>query len=1757
MKRYNGGHLIFAKFWLVVVLFGLEAPRLAAQTPVNFKVAFIGDQGSGSNATAVLNLIKNEGAHAVVHSGDFDYNDNPAAWDGLITSVLGANFPYFASVGNHDDGNFYGSGGYQSYLAARMNRLGITWDGDLGTKSSFKYQGIFFVLTGPDVIGSGHDVYIRDKLAADNSIWSISSWHKNMRLMQVGGKGDEAGWPVYEESRKGGAIIATAHEHSYSRTHLLSSCQNQTVASTSNTLVLTEDLSSTPQDEGKTFVFVSGLGGKSVRSQSLSGAWWASIYTSSQGATYGALFGVFNFNGEANKAHFYFKAINGAVPDDFYVISNVTPPDATPPSAPAGLAATANGEKIDLAWTAASDAESGINGYKIYRGTTAGGETFLAQIGNVTSYTDQTTLPNTAYFYQVSAVNGGGLESSRSNEANATTGDNAPAAPTSLSASAGNQQVSLNWNDNSESDLAGYHVYRSTTPGGPYTKITTSLVTASAYTDAGLTNGTRYYYVVIAQDVGGNESTNSNEANAIPIDIDPTLVGYWKFDEGSGTTAADASGNGNHGTLQNGPTWTTGQIGGALRFDGTNDLVLVPDAASLKPTSTLSVFLWINKEASDTAIRAAITKENASNRGWLIYHESTDKLTCGLDTDNNQRYDADELLTSTNTVSRGSWHHVGFTFNLGVLTVYVDGLANGSKTLTETNIPSDPDALRIGIRGDGKTQPWAGLLDEVRIYNRVLSAAEIAALAQRDATPPSAPAGLTATASGEQVNLSWTAASDAESGISGYKIYRGATAGGETFLAQVGNVMSYTDGATSPNTTYFYQVSALNGAGLESVKSSEASAVTGNNPPAAPAGLSASAGNQQISLNWNDNSESDLAGYHLYRSTTAGGPYTRITTSLVTVSAYTDAGLTNGTTYYYVVTAQDVGGSESTNSNEVNVTPGDNPPSAPTGLTASAGNQQVTLDWNDNSEADLAGYHVYRATTSGGPHTRITASLLTSSSYTDAGLNNGTRYYYVVTAKDVGDNESANSNEANAIPTDSDPTLVGYWKFDEGSGTVAADASGNGNHGTLQNGPTWTTGQIGGALSFDGTNDLVLVPDAASLKPANTLSVFLWINKESSDTAIRTAIAKENASNRGWLMYHESTDKLTCGIDTDNNQRYDADELLTSTNTVSRGLWHHVGFTFNRGVLTVYVDGVANGAKTLSETNIPSDPDALRIGVRGNGGTQPWAGLLDEVRIYNRVLSAAEIAALAQSDATPPSAPAGLTATASGEQINLSWTAASDAESGISGYKIYRGITTGGETFLAQVGNVTNYTDGVTSPNTTYFYQVSALNGAGMEGPRSNEASTVTGNDPPAAPTGLTTTAGNQQVTLNWNDNSESDLAGYHVYRATTSGGPYTRLTTNLLASSLYTDTGLSNGIKYYYVVTAEDVGGNASANSNEANATPTDIDPTLVGYWQFDEGNGTVAADASGNGNNGTLQNGPTWTTGQIGSALRFDGTNDLVLVPDAASLKPTSTLSVFLWINKEASDTAIRAAIAKENVSNRGWLIYHESTDKLTCGIDTDNSQRYDADELLTSTNTVSRGAWHHVGFTFNRGVLTVYVDGVSNGSRTLTETSIPLDPDALRIGIRGDGRTQPWFGLLDEVRIYNRVLSAAEIQALTSGAVPKHSTPESDVDLREDFRPQNFHLEQNYPNPFPPPGRGTFGNPTTVIRYNLPAPVHVKLIISDLLGHKVRTLVDVDEPAGYRHVTWDGTNDAGVRVGSGLYLMRFEAGDYRMNRKLMLMK
>ncbi|WP_239613466.1 endo-1,4-beta-xylanase [Cohnella mopanensis] len=199
----------------------------------------------------------------------------------------------------------------------------------------------------------------------------------------------------------------------------------------------------------------------------------------------------------------------------------------------------------------------------------------------------------------------------------------------------------------------------------------------------------------------------------------------------------------------------------------------------------------------------------------------------------------------------------------------------------------------------------------------------------------------------------------------------------------------------------------------------------GTQAPAAPTGLTATAGNAQVALSWT--ASSGATSYTVKRATTSGGTYTDVATGLTSTS-YTNTALTNGTTYYYVVSAANSAGS-SGNSLQVSATPtaGTQAPAAPTGLTATAGNAQVALSWTASSGA--TSYTVKRATTSGGTYTDV-ATGVTSTSYTNTGLTNGTTYYYVVSATNSA-GTSGNSSQASATPSavgGGTSTLVAQYK---------------------------------------------------------------------------------------------------------------------------------------------------------------------------------------------------------------------------------------------------------------------------------------------------------------------------------------------------------------------------------------------------------------------------------------------------------------------------------------------------------------------------------------------------------------------------------------------------------------------------------------------------------------------------------------------------------------------------------------------------------
>eukprot|EP00002_Diphylleia_rotans_P039792 TRINITY_DN9320_c0_g1_i1.p1 TRINITY_DN9320_c0_g1~~TRINITY_DN9320_c0_g1_i1.p1 ORF type:complete len:238 (-),score=32.42 TRINITY_DN9320_c0_g1_i1:217-930(-) len=154
------------------------------EMPPNLKVAFFGDQGLGTDSVAVLTMIRNWGADMILHLGDFDYRDDPEAWDNQINSVLGPDYPYFAVIGNHDLRQWPE---YSEKVVSRFSRInGLSCEGELGVQTVCSYKGLLFVLSGIGTLRRGHPEFIRQSFTNYQATWKVCNWHKNQRLYQTG-----------------------------------------------------------------------------------------------------------------------------------------------------------------------------------------------------------------------------------------------------------------------------------------------------------------------------------------------------------------------------------------------------------------------------------------------------------------------------------------------------------------------------------------------------------------------------------------------------------------------------------------------------------------------------------------------------------------------------------------------------------------------------------------------------------------------------------------------------------------------------------------------------------------------------------------------------------------------------------------------------------------------------------------------------------------------------------------------------------------------------------------------------------------------------------------------------------------------------------------------------------------------------------------------------------------------------------------------------------------------------------------------------------------------------------------------------------------------------------------------------------------------------------------------------------------------------------------------------------------------------------
>jgi fibronectin type 3 domain-containing protein len=537
-------------------------------------------------------------------------------------------------------------------------------------------------------------------------------------------------------------------------------------------------------------------------------------------------------------------------------------------------------------------------------------------------------------------------------------------------------------------------------------------------------------------------------------------------------------------------------------------------------------------------------------------------------------------------------------------------------------------------------------------------------------TPPAAPTAVVATPSSGSVALTWTAPAGAVS----YRILRSPSAGSGYVLVGTSATASYTDTTVANGTVYFYVVTASNGS-CSSANSAEVSAAPACVPPSVPTGVTATPGNGQVALAWSASSGGATL-YRVLRATVAGGPYTAIATPAGT--GYTDTGVSNSSTYYYVISASN-GSCTSANSAEVSAKPVCTPPPVPTGLAATPGDSQVGLTWD--ASAGATSFTVSRSTVSGGAYASVgTASV---PSYTNVGLTNGTKYYFVVSASN-GSCSSVNSSEVSATPafvcTQAAPTgLVATAgnKQVSLSWTAAAGATSYGIARSTTSGSGYASvGSVNAPATTFADTDPTLV---------NGTTYYYVVSAASTCTSANSA----QASAKPMCTPPAVPSGVTAVNDGSNGH-------ITVTWSASSGA---TAYTVSRNTAAT---GTFSAVSTNQTAASFSDSSALTAG-----------------NTYYYVVSASNAGGACASDNSSPAVsamscslpavPIGLTATVgTSGQVALTWTASSGATS----YNILRSTSSGGTYASVGTATTTSFTNTGLTNDTTYYYVVAARNGS-------------------------------------------------------------------------------------------------------------------------------------------------------------------------------------------------------------------------------------------------------------------------------------------------------------------------------------------------------------------------------------------------------------------------------------------------------------
>ncbi|MBC8469316.1 MAG: LamG domain-containing protein [Planctomycetes bacterium] len=614
-----------------------------------------------------------------------------------------------------------------------------------------------------------------------------------------------------------------------------------------------------------------------------------------------------------------------------------------------------------------------------------------------------------------------------------------------------------------------------------------------------------------------------------------------------------------------------------------------------------------------------------------------------------------------------------------------------------------------------------------------------------------------------------------------------------------------------------------------------------------------------------------------------------------------------------------------------------------------------------------------------------------------------------------------------------DAGLIGYWKLDdEGTGT-AFDYSGNDRHGTINGSPQFVPGLFGQAMEFTGDPDYVNIGGYKGLLGGHAFSIAAWIKTSANGEIV--GWGNNTATER--VEFRVSEYRLRVEHGSGNRQ---------GDTVVADNQWHHVALTVEENStisypqVILYVDGE-------DDTRTGTDVDAfnivenfdLSIARQYNGANRWFIGLMDEVRVYDRVLSAEEIRNLA----VPPMAHKPVPA--DGAVHSDTWISVDFSPGGgAASHDVYfsenfADVDSGAEAAFLGNQNDTNFVVGFAGfphseglvPGTDYYWRVDEVEADATK--RRGDiwsftipAFTATKPNPPdggrfVAP----------DVTLTWMPSI--DVKFHNVFFGDNFDDVNNASGRRPNADAAYDPGPLEFNKVYYWRV--DEFGGTTTHRGDVWSFRTEPVTPIyapdLVGWWKLDDDGSGFITDSSGYGHHGTLGGDPLWVAGFDGDALEFDNAGDFVSIDGYKGIMGTNPFTITAWIK-----TATNGQMISWGGTGAGQRVeFRVNSGRLRFDTSGGNVQG-DTDVLDNQ--------WHHVALTvqanatISSGDVSFYLDG-QDDTRTSSDTDV-LNLTSnfdVQIGQMYDLSSSRWYiGLIDDVRIYSKILTPEEIEKTMAG-------------------------------------------------------------------------------------------------------------------------